>query len=149
MQSKHRPNVGIGVFMFNANGDKFIIGKRTKENLFGLPGGALEAFETFEECAARELFEETALKIDDLSRVKYISCFNCVKKESYYHWVCVYMKINLTSEEETHVKNLEQDKCEGWIWITLKDLLSMWDNLFYPLQTFILSFSIKSIELKI
>lgn len=79
--------VGVGVFVIRPD-KKFIIGQRADPKSLGygtfpcirtiqltqsmlmsdtgtwaLPGGHLEFQETFQECAARELFEETGIKI--------------------------------------------------------------------------------------
>ncbi len=142
----NRPNVGIGVFMLNKNEDKFLIGKRIKDKVYGLPGGALEHFETFEYSAKREIEEEAGVKIEDESRIKLLGCFNSIKKELNYHWVGVYMIVYLTEDEENSVRNCEEDKCEGWIWMTFEEVINMWESLFHPLQDFISFYKIKSIE---
>jgi len=141
-----RPNVGIGIFMLNKNKDKFLLGKRIKEQVYGLPGGALEHYETFECSAKREIEEEVGVLIEDDSRIKLLGCFNSIRKEFSYHWVGVYMIVYLTEEEEISVRNCEEDKCEGWIWISFEEMMNMWESLFYPLKDFINFYKLKSMD---
>jgi ADP-ribose pyrophosphatase YjhB (NUDIX family) len=146
MDKNKRPNVGIGIFMFNSTKDKFLIGKRKKENLYGLPGGALEFGEQLTESAKREIFEETNIQIIDETRIITIGTFNVVRKEINYHWFNIIMNVDLSEEEEGQIKNNEEDKCEEWIWFNFEDLMTNWDVLFYSLQDFIKDFKIKSLE---
>jgi 8-oxo-dGTP diphosphatase len=66
-----QPRVGIGVFVFPSDptSSQFIIGQRKGSigaDTYSLPGGHLEFGESFEDCAAREVLEETGLVIDKL-----------------------------------------------------------------------------------
>ena len=58
-----RPGVGVGIKILNRETNKVLIGKRIKEGLFGYPGGHLERFQSYAECAQMEIEEETGLKI--------------------------------------------------------------------------------------
>lgn len=146
MDKSKRPNVGIGIFMFDTSKTKFLIGKRKKENVFGLPGGALEFGEELNESAKREIFEETNVKILDEKTIEYICSFNVVRKELNYHWYNIIMKVDLTEEHMINIKNNEEDKCEGWVWFSFEDLMNNWSELFYSLQDFVLKYKIKSID---
>ncbi|SNX85091.1 uncharacterized protein MEPE_03800 [Melanopsichium pennsylvanicum] len=60
------PRVGVAVFVINEKGH-ILIGKRTGSHGAGtlaLPGGHLELHESFHECAAREVYEETGLVLE-------------------------------------------------------------------------------------
>jgi mutator protein MutT len=60
-----RPIVGVGAVAFD--GDRVLLVKRGHEPLKGewsLPGGCVEVGETLEEAVAREVLEETGLKVD-------------------------------------------------------------------------------------
>ncbi|KAL8105982.1 nudix hydrolase 1-like [Apium graveolens] len=57
----------IGIAMFVIKGDKMLIGRRLSSisrNTFFVPGGHLEFGESFEQCAAREVKEETGLDVE-------------------------------------------------------------------------------------
>lgn len=53
------------VIIENENGE-ILLGKRTDNHKWGYAGGSIELNETVEECAQRELFEETGLIADEL-----------------------------------------------------------------------------------
>ena len=57
------PRIGVGVIILR--GKKVLLGRRKgprSAGSYGLPGGFLENNETFEECAKREILEETGLE---------------------------------------------------------------------------------------
>lgn len=61
-----KPIVGVGVLVFDAH-NRILLGKRKNvhgEHSWAPPGGHLEFGENFEECAIREVREETGLNID-------------------------------------------------------------------------------------
>lgn len=56
---------GVGVIIVNPQGE-ILLGKRCGSHapFWSIPGGHLDAGETFEQCAQREIAEETGLIID-------------------------------------------------------------------------------------
>ncbi|MBR2761160.1 MAG: NUDIX hydrolase [Solobacterium sp.] len=63
----HRPllQCAASVIIENSNGE-ILLGKRTDNHKWGYAGGSIELGETIEDCACRELFEETGLIADEL-----------------------------------------------------------------------------------
>lgn len=121
-----RPKVGVGVLI--QQGDRVLVGRRGRtvgSGDFALPGGHLEYGESFEECAVREVAEETGLI---LRTPKLASVQNCVLKNG-EHVVVIFMKGTVVQGDEA--RNLEPDKCDGWLWTRLDDIP---EPRFLPLQ---------------
>lgn len=61
-----RPLIGVGAVVFNARNDILLIkrGKAPNHGRWMVPGGTLEWGETLEECAVREVREETGIEIE-------------------------------------------------------------------------------------
>lgn len=88
--------------------------------------------ESWEECAAREVKEETGLSIHN---IKFVFVTNTVMRNEKRpsHYVTIFMRgeqCNVADEPE----NLEPDKCDGWEWVE-------WPNvpepIFRPLKSLI------------
>lgn len=113
---EQRPRVGMGAMIFK--GDKVLFGKRKSshgEGEYATPGGHLEYMEGFEECARREVKEETGLEIEN---VKFLCLVN-IKAYAPKHYVHIWMTANWKSGE---VKALEPNKCENWDWYDMDKL---------------------------
>jgi len=126
-----RPLVGLGVLIFNED-NQILLGKRIASHghsSWAPPGGHLEFGESFEECAARELEEETGLKIEGF---EFVAITNNVFIEDDKHYISVFVKAKLPEEQE--VVNLEPYKVEKWEWFGVDDLP---DDLFLPLRNLI------------
>jgi 8-oxo-dGTP diphosphatase len=145
MESK-KPGIGIGIFAINSKKDKFLLGQSVKKQKFGLPGGRLEFGETLEECAARELFEETNIQVVDLTRMKRVCFFNAINKEIDYHWLEFCYYVELDESEESSLKNNEGDKCYSWEWVDFDYVYSIKDRLLYSLSQFLELTHIKKIS---
>jgi ADP-ribose pyrophosphatase YjhB (NUDIX family) len=75
---------------------------------YALPGGHLEFQESFEDCAARELEEETGISIP-LKSVHYMTCTNNIlHQDSGKHYVTIFMVARLPTGQEPKVRAMYQ-----------------------------------------
>eukprot|EP01080_Neovahlkampfia_damariscottae_P003815 gene3815-6976_t len=124
--------VGVGVFV--TKNDKFLIGKRLGSHgagSYALPGGHLEFQETFEECATREVKEETNL---DIQNIKQCGVTNDIFKIEKKHYITIFVICELKDETQTPVV-LEKEKCESWNWVSWDELIKL-KPMFIPLENF-------------
>ena len=70
----HAPLIGVGAttLVFN-NKRELLLNLRSDTNNWGIPGGSKELNETLEECAIRELKEETNINVNDLELITVLS----------------------------------------------------------------------------
>jgi len=115
------PRVGIGAFVLNSN-NQFVLGKRKGshgQGTWALPGGHLELHESFEECAKREVLEETGLEI---AHVQYLTATNSPRIDGTKHYITIFVVARLV-HEDSQPQLREPDKCHGWRWISWEDML--------------------------
>jgi len=122
-----RPYVGLGVIIMKDNG-QVLLGKRKGSHGAGtwaFPGGHLEYMEELEDCAKREVKEETGLGEGNIELIDEnpITVTNDFFKREDKHYVTLFMRAKYLFGEP---KRMEPDKCEGWEWF-------YWDNLPHPL----------------
>jgi 8-oxo-dGTP diphosphatase len=116
-----RPGVGIGVIVIR-NG-RLLLGRRRKAHGAGswsCPGGHLEFGESIEECARREIREETGMEI---GRVRHTAFTNDLFEDRGKQYVTLFVAAEWVSGEP---QNLEPEFCDGWEWFH-------WDRLPGPL----------------
>ena len=121
-----RPKVGVGVCVVKDS--LVLLGQRLNahgEGSWSFPGGHLEYGESWEECAVREVSEETGLVINSLG---FITCTNDVFPTENKHYITIYMKASWESGEAAV---LEPDKMIKWDWFSWDDLPQ---PLFIPMQ---------------
>jgi 8-oxo-dGTP diphosphatase len=114
------PGIGIGVIVLEQG--KVLMGKRGEKSFFSdhwnLPGGKLELFESFEDCAKREVFEETGLRLKNLELV---ALHNDRMPEVNKHYLTLFFKAEVAGGELT-VK--EPEKMTDLAWFDLENLPS-------------------------
>nr|GMD51831.1 nudix hydrolase 1-like [Ipomoea batatas] len=107
------PKVAVAVFIMK--GEKVLVGKRLAgagTSYFSVPSGHLEFVEIFEECAAREVKEETGLELKNIETLKVINhVFHNEAKPS--HYVVLLIRAELSDPNQIP-ENVEPDRCEGW-----------------------------------
>lgn len=116
MEDIERPKVGLGVLIFKDK--KVLLGKRKNAHGAGeyaFPGGHLEFMESFEDCARREVREETGIEIENI-RFQYLGNITSYGNKHY-------VQIMLMADwKEGDAKVLEPEKCEAWEWFDLESL---------------------------
>lgn len=116
-----RPKIGIGVIVIKDN--KVLMGKRKNshgEGSWSFPGGHLELNESIEDCAEREVMEETGIRIKNLRMGPFT---NDIFEKEEKHYVTLFVVSEHDSGEN---RLMEPHKCEGWEWFE-------WSNLPTPL----------------
>lgn len=123
------PAVHVGVGILVVRDGKVLLGRRRGSHGAGTwsaPGGALEYGESIEECARRELREETGLEIGTLQRGPYTNdLFADVQRQYLTAFV-------IARETRGEPRVVEPDKCDGWNWFAWSELPT---PLFQPLES--------------
>ncbi len=112
-------SIGVGIIIVNNEG-RILLKKRMNAHApyYSIPGGSLDPGETFEECAVREVEEETNLKIKNPRVIALTNDLQTYQEEG-KHDVAVGL---LVDEFEGELKNMEPEKCEELIWADPRNL---------------------------
>ena len=124
--------VGVGVVCLDTSGS-ILVGRRKGSHgagTFALPGGHLELNETWEECARREVLEETGLELEGGS-MKHIFTSNS-RMPSDKHYITIFLVGRIRSGFVP--QNLEPQKCHGWEFRSWLDLRASNEPMFMPLR---------------
>jgi 8-oxo-dGTP diphosphatase len=116
--------VGVGVVLVDKEG-RILLGKRNGdaskagselrgEGTWTMPGGKLHYGESFEDCAKREVLEETGIKLND---VRIIAINN--DKNEFAHFVTIGA---YADGFEGEAKVMEPDEITEWKWFAMEDL---------------------------
>jgi 8-oxo-dGTP diphosphatase len=115
------PAVGIGVFCIRKSDSRFVIGQRKGSlgsgifmnhshllrlalidaGTYALAGGHLEMFETFAQCAQREVKEETGL---DIAKVHCVGSTESIFKTEGKHYVTIFMAAWVDDDAKAEVR---------------------------------------------
>jgi 8-oxo-dGTP diphosphatase len=111
------PRVGVGVIVLR--GGLILLGQRVGSHGAGtwaLPGGHLEFGEDVEQCAMREVMEETGLQVQVVARGPYTST---VFQDEDKHYVTLFV----VAHAPTGVPRVcEPSKCSGWRWFRWSEM---------------------------
>lgn len=121
-----QPRVGVGIIV--RRNDEVLLLRRKNvhgEGTWSTPGGHLDPGETPEECAVREVREETGVEVGS---VRFLAITNDVFKKEKRHYVTVWMEATYLSGTETVAAEHEMSEV-GWYPAT-----SLPNNLFLSLQ---------------
>ena len=123
----HDPLIGVGAttLVFN-NKNELLLNLRSDTNNWGIPGGSKELNETLEECAVRELKEETNIDVNDLELITVLSgkeyYFKYPNKDELDCVIALYKVLNY--EGELNVNDGESKKLEFFSLDNLPELES-------------------------
>lgn len=133
------PSVGVGVLVYQDN--KILLGKRGAGVTHGAgkwacPGGHLELGESPEQCAIRELYEETGLIATQLRTGPWVNTYYD-GETSTLHYVGIFI---IVDRFEGVLDNKEPHKCDGWEWVDINHLPTpLFETLEILTQKYILS----------
>jgi 8-oxo-dGTP diphosphatase len=136
----NRPAVGVAVVVIR--GDKVLVGRRRGAHgsgLWSFPGGHLEFYETIEDCAQREVLEETGIHIRNIRHGPFT---NNIFRGERKHSVTLYVVADYAGGSEQD-REPEKDECWGWyrwkelpqpLFLPIENLLGMGIDLRFLLE---------------
>lgn len=111
------PRIGVGVCVIKDG--RVLLGKRINahgQGTWAFPGGHLEFGETVAECAAREVAEETGMKIANIRRGPFTEDFFLDQGK---HYITIVMIADWQAGEP---ELREPHKCGQWSWFDFDQL---------------------------
>lgn len=129
--SDRQVRVGVGAFVLASRDEpsgnpRFLMSKRLGSHgagTYALPGGHQDYGESPEQCAAREVWEETGLTVSS-SSVRFLTMTNDYMPEEGRHYVTLFV-VCVREDENAEPAIMEPDKSEGWEWVSWNDLVTL------------------------
>ncbi len=110
------PKVGVGVIVIK--GDKVLLGHRIKKShgtgTWSFGGGHLEFGETIEDCARREVKEESGIEIKN---IKIATVTNDIHKNEGKHYITIFVTSEYASGEPK-----PSDEADEWKWFKWEEM---------------------------
>lgn len=131
-----KKEVRVGVAVVIRRDGCILLGERIGSHgshTWATPGGHLELGESIEECAKREVLEETGLVVESFTKLGFT---NDIFEQEGKHYVTLFV---LTECTQGAPKVTEPNKCLQWKWCSLDDLPQ---PLFLPLENFLNQYSL-------
>lgn len=75
--------------------------------------------QSWEECAVREVEEETGIIIDPVN-VSFATVNNNIMTDENKHYITIFMRVDVPPATQAVLK--EPEKCEGWWWMKWPDI---------------------------
>ncbi|EML1934468.1 NUDIX hydrolase [Providencia vermicola] len=112
--------VGVGVIITNQQG-QILMGKRSSQHApyWSIFGGHVDAGESFEACAIREIKEEIGIDITTPTVFGISNNVNTYQQEG-KHTVSICMHVEYNGDIEPQI--MEADKCESLMWVAPNEL---------------------------
>lgn len=126
-RAKKYPQAGTSVFLFGVVEQKLSVLMSLKKtgNQKGkliLPGGHLEFQESLEDCARREVQEETGVGIWK-NQLKLVALCQDIHRSNENHYLNFFFTTRLNPKQVAQVSNPESHKHSDWQWIPCQELL--------------------------
>jgi 8-oxo-dGTP diphosphatase len=112
-----RPLVGVAIIV--CRDGRVLVGKRCSSHGAGnwqFPGGHLEFGESIQQCAQREVYEETGMRIRNLRVGPYTNDVFAVEGK---HYITLFV---IADHDSGEPELKEPTKCEEWRWSSWRDL---------------------------
>lgn len=92
-----RPLVAVSLIATLPNGELVLI-QRADDGGWSLPGGLIDRGETVEQAAARELHEETGLRLMRIDRC--VGIYSAPDRDPRIHAICIALAVSVTGEPQ-------------------------------------------------
>lgn len=110
---------GVKVCLRNSDGHLFLMHNEKNSKIFTFPGGGIEAGETPEQAAIREMKEELGIKIKSLKEVAHVRRYATDGDEVAHHNILIFLvtewtgdMVNIETEKHTNLHWSNEDSRE-------------------------------------